>query len=137
MANVIRVFNTTGFKPVPRKKLINTVDSALIGENILSSIVKIIFVNDENIHDLNKRFLQHNRPTDVITFSLDENAIDGEIYISVDTAKKQAKDYKVTLTNEMMRLAVHGALHLAGYDDKTMKARKTMSELENKYISQI
>jgi len=54
--------------------------------------------------------------------------------ISADTAERQAKDYKVSLKNELKRLAVHGALHLAGYDDSTDKERAKMTELENKFL---
>ena len=73
--------------------------------------------------------------TDVITFPIDEEPpIYGEIYISIDTARRQAEEYGVSLRNELCRLAVHGALHLAGYDDATPKQREKMHNLENQYI---
>ncbi len=136
MSNQIKLFNTTDFKPIPKKKIIDSVRFTFDGESIFDSNVKIILVSDDNIHELNKRFLKHNRSTDVITFNLDEQEIDGEIYISIDTAKVQAEEYKVTLTQELMRLSVHGALHLAGYNDKTKREKIIMTKLENRYISE-
>jgi len=87
---------------------------------------------------LNNEYLQHDYYTDVITFSLNEDdtkEIDGEIYICVDVAEEQAKEYKVSLSNELSRLAIHGLLHLCGYGDKTDEEQKLMRSLENKYLS--
>lgn len=61
----------------------------------------------------------------------------GEIYISAETAEKQANEYGVSLTNELMRLTAHGALHLCGYDDGTEADKEAMHKLENKYISDL
>jgi probable rRNA maturation factor len=58
----------------------------------------------------------------------------GEIYVSLETARRQANEYGVAVVNELARLAVHGALHLLGYDDASDEDRKTMHELENTYI---
>jgi len=99
----------------------------------------VIFAGNDLICDLNKKYLQHDYPTDVIAFALGANEIDGkvnigEIYIGVEVAKQQAEEYSVSLTNEIKRLAAHGALHLAGYDDSTAELREQMRRLEDKYI---
>ncbi|MBK7986366.1 MAG: rRNA maturation RNase YbeY [Ignavibacteria bacterium] len=83
---------------------------------------------------MNRKFLQHDYPTDVITFPLEDNPLEGEIYISIDTAIEQARDYNVSVAQELMRLAAHGTLHLIGYDDSTDEERARMSELETLYI---
>jgi rRNA maturation RNase YbeY len=72
----------------------------------------------------------------VITFSLndDDRFIDAEIYICVDVAEEQASEYKVSLSNELLRLAVHGTLHLCGYKDKSEEEQKLMRQLEDKYL---
>jgi rRNA maturation RNase YbeY len=103
---------------------------------IKSASVSVILVDDPTIHAMNKEFLQHDYPTDIITFPLEEDTIDGELYISLDTAARQAAEYGVSFTNELMRLAVHGTLHLVGYDDATDEERKEMSRLEDRYIQQ-
>jgi probable rRNA maturation factor len=133
---VINIYNTTDYRRLPKSRLIKTVESALKGENIKQAEIRIIFVDDREIHDLNTKFLGHDYPTDVITFPFDEENLEGEIYISVDTAQRQAADYGVTLGNELRRLAVHGALHLAGYDDDTDEKRAKMNDLETKYINE-
>jgi len=117
-------------------RLQKAIERTLKGENIKKADVSVVIVSDEEILKLNKAFLQHNYTTDVITFPLEENSsnVDGEIYISIDTARIQAKEYSVSLTNELTRLAVHGTLHLTGYDDATPEQRQQMHQLENKYI---
>lgn len=138
MALEIWVYNDSKTKFLPMKKTKDVVIRVLEGEKIRDADVNVVFTSDDAIHELNRKYLKHDYPTDVISFSLsdDEDKIEGEIYISVDTASKQAKEYKVTLHNELKRLAAHGALHLAGYDDDTDKRRSFMSELETKYIAE-
>ena len=137
----IHIFNDTERKRIPRVKMRRVIENVLRGEKwrketISSATVSVILVDDAKIHAMNIEFLQHDYPTDIITFPLEEDCIDGELYISVDTAAKQAADYGVSLTNELMRLAAHGTLHLVGYDDATEAERKEMSRLEDHYIQQ-
>lgn len=137
----IHIFNDTTQKPIPRAKMQHVIERVLRGEKwhkkpIESASVNVILVDDVRIHAMNKEFLQHDYPTDIITFPLEENEIDGELYISLDTAARQADEYGVSLTNELMRLAAHGTLHLIGYDDATDEERKEMSRLEDFYIQQ-
>jgi rRNA maturation RNase YbeY len=75
----------------------------------------------------------------VITFSLSEpkNPVHGEVYLSVDRIKENAKSFKVKYQNELMRVMIHGALHLCGYADKTKDAKKQMREKEDHYLKEI
>jgi probable rRNA maturation factor len=137
----IHIFNDTEHKPIPRAKMYRVIENVLSGEKwrgkpIASASVNVILVDDAKIHAMNKEFLHHDYPTDIITFPLEEDTIDGELYISLDTAARQAAEYGVSFTNELMRLAVHGTLHLVGYDDATDEERKEMSRLEDRYIQQ-
>ncbi|MES2764648.1 MAG: rRNA maturation RNase YbeY [Bacteroidota bacterium] len=134
MSFTIQIFNTSALKAVPRAKITQTVERVLKGEKISEAEINIIIVSDEEIHEMNRNFLQHDYPTDVITFPLGDDPLEGEIYISADTAAAQSREYKASLTNELMRLAAHGALHLAGYNDATDAERHTMHLLENRYI---
>lgn len=131
----IHIFNDTQHKPIPRVKMQRVIENVLRGEKVKEAIVSVVLVNDERIHAMNKEFLHHDYPTDIITFPLDEEVIDGEMYISLDTAERQAKEYGVSLTNELMRLTAHGTLHLVGYDDASIEERAAMSRLEDKYIT--
>jgi len=139
----IQIFNDSSFKYLPKKKVINLVQQVFNSEKlkklISSVLVNIIYVDNKEILKLNRKFLKHNRTTDVISFLFGDeiNILEGEIYISIDTAIIQAKDYKVSLNEEIKRLAVHGALHLVGYKDDTDVKRELMHRLENKYLEMI
>jgi probable rRNA maturation factor len=84
----------------------------------------VILVSDRRIAGYNQKFLGHNRPTDVLSFSLEKQ--EGEILISAETAGAQAKELHHSLEEELLTLAIHGFLHLAGYDDRKTKDRRLM-----------
>ena len=131
----INVINDSEKKFLPKLKVEKAVRKALKSEKIEKAEIIVILCDDAYIRGLNKKFLKHDEPTDVLAFPLGEDAIEGEIYVSWERAKEQAKEYNVSLTNELLRLAVHGTLHLIGYDDKTKKQKDLMFQLESSYIS--
>ncbi|MFA6569742.1 MAG: rRNA maturation RNase YbeY [Bacteroidota bacterium] len=135
MSVLINVFNSSGKQPLPNKKLADVVRIVLKKEKIKKAKINIVLVDNDELRKLNKKFLNHNYNTDVISFDISEEFLEGEIYISVDKAIEQTDEYKVSLTKELMRLAIHGALHLAGYDDSTNNERNKMTALENAYLS--
>jgi probable rRNA maturation factor len=99
--------------------------------------ISIVYVNNNEITELNKKHLNKNMATDVISFNLTDELSDnpdGEIYISHEQAKLQAGDYSASLEEEIVRLTVHGVLHLFGYEDDTIDKRNDMTKLENKAI---
>ena len=97
----------------------------------------INFVTAEQIIPINDKYLGHNYSTDIITFNYSgENyTLDGEIFISLNDASFFAKEYKVSLENEILRLIIHGVLHLLGYDDKDINDKKKMKRLENSLVN--
>ena len=95
----------------------------------LSKALNLVLVGDAGIKRLNKSFLGRNKATDVIAFQGDGNLL-GEIAISVDTARRQARERKVKFSDEMKLLAVHGFLHLIGFDDETLPEWKKMRTAE-------
>ena len=101
--------------------------------------LSISFIKDEEMIELNDKHLQHEGSTDIITFTYgaDIDKLDGEIIICVDEAKRQAREYKVKLLNELNRLIFHGLLHLVGYDDKTKKEKDFMHKSENELLSDL
>jgi probable rRNA maturation factor len=110
--------------------------AVLEGEKKTRATVGVVLLDDPAIHALNKRYLRHDFPTDVITFPLGEGRdLEAEIYISVDTARRQAREYRVTLREELARLAVHGVLHACGHDDASDAQRERMRILENRYLN--
>ena len=94
------------------------------------------FVSVSTMIDINKRYLNHNYDTDIITFdySDEKNILDGEIFISLTEAAANSKKYRVTVDNELLRLLIHGILHMIGYDDATTAKRKVMKKIENKMV---
>lgn len=95
--------------------------------------IRFVLVNDRKMAKLHREFMNIRGTTDVITFDLTDpgKGIEGEIYICLDQARRQARDYRVPLYQEVARLAAHGVLHLAGYDDRTETGRKQMSRYED------
>lgn len=120
---------------LPRAPIVAAIERVLAGERVADAEVTVILVDDETLLELNRRHLDHDWYTDVITFGLEHDPLEGEIYISVDRAREQASDVGVRLGEEVRRLAVHGALHLAGHDDATDEQRRRMSVLEDRYLA--
>lgn len=93
------------------------------------------FVDDAEIVTINQRYLSHNYATDIITFEYsDGNYVSGDIFISLDTVVANSKTFKVTRTDELERVIVHGLLHLMGFNDKDEEERLRMKEEEDKCL---
>jgi rRNA maturation RNase YbeY len=126
---------------VPGTRLRRVIEAIVLGEGLSEAVVSVVITDDTFIRKLNKTYLAHDYATDVISFNLNDSGkrgrVDGEIYLSIDTAKRQAEYYKVSLTNELTRLAAHGMLHLCGYDDNTPHKRLAMHKKENVYLEQV
>lgn len=89
--------------------------------------LKFIFTNDETELEINRKFLGHNYYTDIISFDYSsKNLINGEIYISVDTLRRNASKYDVSINEEVLRVMIHGVLHLCGYSDDRRQQKDIM-----------
>lgn len=99
--------------------------------------VNVIFCSDKFLHSLNTKYLKHDTLTDIITFDYSEsdNAISGDVFISIDRVKENAKKYKVFFPVELHRVIIHGFLHLAGYKDKHIDEKQVMTSKEDYYLS--
>ena len=105
--------------------------------NFVIASLSINFLTAEQIIPINNSYLGHNYSTDIITFNYSgENyTLDGEIFISLEDASFYAKKYGVELNNEILRLIIHGFLHLIGYDDQNVKDKRRMKKIENKLVN--
>jgi len=108
---------------------------------IKDSVMSIIIVDNEKIHEINKQYRNIDRPTDVISFALEEDeTIDepfktlGDIYISIDKVYEQAKEYNHSIKRELFFLVTHGFLHLLGYDHMTKEDEEEMFSLQEKIL---
>lgn len=110
---------------------------------VKNAIFSIIFVSMEEIHKLNKRYRGIDRPTDVISFALEDDAdkimdfrVLGDIYICIDKMKEQALSYGHSNKRELSFLTVHGLLHLLGYDHQTKEEEELMFGLQEKILKE-
>ena len=119
-----------------RNKLKSFVSSIFILERKELISLQIVFCTDEYLLSINRRFLKHDYYTDIITFNLSEGTggIEGEIYISTNRVKENAKEMHISLREEIHRVIFHGVLHLCGYKDKTRKDSINMRAAEEKYL---
>ncbi len=99
--------------------------------------ISVVLVRDPEIRKLNKEFRKIDRATDVLSFEMREEGLLGEIFISTDTALRNARRFKSSVEDELKRLAIHGALHLAGYDHLSKSDRMVMREKEDRYAKKI
>ncbi len=107
----------------------------IMDEEMIPGDLNFIMTNDEGILEINREFLKHNNFTDVIAFGYgEEKLVTGEIYISLDTVKRNADNYKVSFRSEILRVMIHGTLHLCGYRDKSEDEKKKMRRKENHWL---
>lgn len=98
--------------------------------------IAYIFCSDEKILEVNRQYLQHDYYTDIITFDYTEgNRISGDLFISLDTVRTNAEQFKASYDNELHRVIIHGILHLCGIDDKGPGEREIMETAENKALA--
>lgn len=104
-----------------------------------SGMVSIAVVDDPTIHEINRQYLQHDYPTDVLSFVLDdqEHHLEGELVVSTDTATSNATEYEWSPFSELLLYVIHGALHLVGYRDKQPDEIAEMRSAEAKYLREL
>lgn len=116
--------------PVPLERVEAAVRHVLAAEGVEAAELSVALVGDAEIAALNEEYLDHEGPTDVISFALHEAGDPplGDVYVCVDQAARQAGDFGATVPEEVLRLAVHGTLHVLGYDHPE-GAERTGSEM--------
>jgi probable rRNA maturation factor len=135
----IRIFyDDVKFRLQGRKTALKLIEKVIAKEKILSGDLNFIFTTDQYLLKINNEFLKHNYFTDVIAFSYNEDEmVNNEVYISIDTVKRNAHNYKISLKAEVLRVMIHGVLHLCGYDDKTVKEKFEMKRREDMWLLEI
>jgi probable rRNA maturation factor len=126
--------------PLEFQRLKEAARSVLEGEGVRACKVTLAFVDDAHIHRLNKQFLQHDEPTDVLTFPYtdpDAQSLEGEVVIGYEVAQENAADRGHDLNLELALYVIHGCLHLCGYDDAEDASIKEMRVKERAYLKQL
>ena len=120
-------------------RLIDAARRVLHGQGVQQGTLSIAVVEDATIHELNRRYLQHDYPTDVLSFLLDASPgqVVGEVVVSADTAAERCGSYGWTVQDELLLYVVHGVLHLVGFDDGTAAQRAAMRARERFYLGEL
>jgi probable rRNA maturation factor len=125
---------------VDRAQMRQITRAVLEGEDVGEAEISLAFVDNPTIHQLNKRYLQHDEPTDVLSFPLSEansRKLAGELVIGAEVAKEQAEERGHAVQAELALYVIHGLLHLCGYDDKSDKGAAEMRRRERHYLQQL
>ena len=105
----------------------------ILGHNL--GEICIVFCNDEYLKKINVKYLLHDYYTDIITFDYSKDQqISGDLFISIDRVKENAKTNKVEFMNELCRVIIHGVLHLCGFNDKTTEEKIEIRQKENFFL---
>ena len=136
----IHVFINPEYEKLNENLCTTIVKKVLTHYDLKSFDVNLIFTSDIYVSNLKKEFFSKNQWTDVIAFPMhtkNEKFVEGEIYISMPTAKENAKRYKQSYGKELARLVIHGSLHLLGIEDHTNEKKEKMVKIEEHFLKEI
>ncbi|GMN10029.1 rRNA maturation RNase YbeY [Croceitalea sp. MTPC9] len=123
------------FKLVNESKYTDWINKLIQSQDSYLGNLSYIFCDDAYLLDINLQYLNHDTLTDIITFNYsDENTISGDIFISIERVKDNAKIFKVDFKEELLRVMSHGVLHLLGFNDKTESDKQLMRSKENEMM---
>jgi probable rRNA maturation factor len=126
----------TDFKLDNIAKVSSWISEAILAEGFKEGEINYIFCSDDYLHQINVDFLGHDTLTDIISFDYTiGKELHGDIYISVERVNENALDFKVSFSDEMARVIIHGVLHYCGYKDKSEADEKQMRVKEDYYLS--
>ena len=117
-------------------QVINWIERVIKDKGFAQGTINYIFCSDDYLLGINQQYLDHDTYTDIITFYYSKSGVvSGDIFISIDRIKENASIYKTTFENELMRVIIHGILHLTGIKDKTEAEGKEMRRNEDHYLN--
>ena len=133
----VKIYNDYDSKFLYNSESIKNLILNVFGKKVKLIELSIILTNNISLSKLKKKYFNVNQFTDVIAFNLsdEKDCIEGEIYISIDDVKENAKIYSESFENEFKRVIIHGGLHLMGFDDSTEDEKRTMKNLENIFLN--
>jgi len=135
----VEVCNDQSTLPVDVELVRRAVRVVLAGESVRAATISIAVVTDGAMRELNRRYLDHDYNTDVLSFLLDESGepLDGEVIVSADMAVTRALEFSWSAADEMLLYVIHGTLHLTGYDDHSDADRGQMRRKEMQYLKEL
>ncbi len=127
----------TNFKLENEQRFSDWIIQTILNEDYKEGEINYIFCDDDYLHKINVEFLNHDTLTDIISFDYSVGKeLHGDIYISVERVKENAKDFDVQFKDEIARVMIHGILHYCGYKDKSSDDKKLMRSKEDYYLEQ-
>lgn len=122
-----------------RARIKEAVRLVLDDSGLKKATIGVAVVDDATIHELNRRYLEHDYPTDVLSFPLERgpSSLEGEVVVSADTAQRSAADYGWPAVDELLLYIIHGTLHLVGHDDHDPAARAKMRAAESAVLARL
>lgn len=113
------------------------IENTVEAEGYQLGTIAYIFCSDDYLHQMNVEYLEHDTLTDVITFTYNDDPVEGDIFISIDRVKDNAKDLGIPFATELHRVMIHGVLHLCGYTDETDDEEAEMRRKEDEYLKKL
>jgi len=133
---MINFFSENSFNLENQSYHIHKLKNLIINEGYIVGNINYIFCDDHYLLEINKQYLNHDDYTDIISFNyLNNNTINGDIFISTERVKENAIKYQSEFNNELQRVMFHGLLHFCGYNDKSEKEKIIMRQKEDFYLS--
>jgi rRNA maturation RNase YbeY len=134
---MIKFFSENEFRLKREKDLKKWISMVISSEGFEEGDISFVFCSDAYLAKINLEFLKHDTLTDIISFdySLDK-LLEGEIYISTERVADNAKDLEASFVNELLRVVVHGILHMCGYNDKKEEDKNIMRSREDHWLRQ-
>jgi len=131
----VKFFYHTNFVLSNEKKVADWLLSVLRCEGAEVQSVDYSFVDKKQMIKINKKHLNHNYLTDVLAFNYTEGSkIQGDVFVSEEMVRANAQEYAQSFSDELMRVMLHGLLHLCGHNDKTPEQQNRIRALEDKYL---
>lgn len=128
-------FEDVDFELPKHENLEAWIDFAIQNENCFTGKISYIFCSDDYLLNVNKQYLNHDYYTDIITFDyVKDDLISGDMFISADRIQDNAKTFGVCFENELLRVMIHGIMHLVGYDDLTDEQEAEIHKMEDFYL---
>jgi rRNA maturation RNase YbeY len=126
------------FKGLKRQEAKKIIRQILTDFSFTPGDINYVFTSDDNLLAMNRQFLNHDYYTDILTFPVyDQQTVHGDVFISIERVTENAAKYKIPADEELMRVMIHGALHLCGMEDNTPARKKKMTALEDQYLGRL
>ncbi len=133
----VDIANQQSSLSIDEPTLVTAIRSILEEVGVERGEISLAVVDDPEMHRLNREYLRHDYPTDVLSFMLEQedHRLDGQLIVSSDTARTNAAEYGWAAESELLLYVIHGTLHLVGYEDDTPEAKNRMRDAERRHLA--